>query len=100
MTQVIRLVAAMDQNGGVGFQNKLPWPHQAQDMQNFRRITYGTPIIMGRETFDSLPGVLKNRPHYVLTYKARAPEVVNGVPVVFSSILSRKCSTGFNMNPC
>lgn len=63
---MIILVAAMNQHHVIGYQNKLPW-HCKEDLQHFKKITDGKHIVMGRKTFESLPKMLPNRHHIVLT---------------------------------
>jgi dihydrofolate reductase len=60
------LVLARADNGVIGRDGKLPW-HIPADLKHFKAVTSGTPMIMGRRTFDSLPGLLPGRRHIVLT---------------------------------
>ena len=63
----IELIWAQDQNGGIGKNGRLPW-HISEDLQNFKKITSGDPIVMGRKTWDSLPfKPLPNRRNIVLS---------------------------------
>ena len=62
----ILLVVARADNGIIGKDGKLPW-HLPADLRHFKRVTMGTAMIMGRRTFDSLPGLLPGRRHIVLT---------------------------------
>ena len=63
----IELIWAQDQNGGIGKDGKLPW-YISEDLQNFKKITSGSPIVMGRKTWDSLPfKPLPNRRNIVLS---------------------------------
>jgi dihydrofolate reductase len=62
----IVLVVARARNGVIGKDGKLPWYIPA-DLKHFKRVTSGAPMIMGRRTFDSLPGLLPGRRHIVLT---------------------------------
>jgi dihydrofolate reductase len=41
--------------------------HLPADLRRFKQLTMGAPMIMGRKTFDSLPGLLPDRRHIVLT---------------------------------
>ncbi len=66
VTPQIVLVVARAENGVIGKDGKLPW-HLPADLKHFKRVTMGTPMIMGRKTFDSLPGLLPGRRHIVLT---------------------------------
>jgi dihydrofolate reductase len=51
----MKLILACDPNGGIGYQNKLPWTNIQGDLPRFKRLTEGHPVIMGRNTWDSLP---------------------------------------------
>ncbi len=62
----IVLIVARASNGIIGNAGKLPW-HLPADLRHFKRLTSGKPMIMGRKTFDSLPGLLPDRRHIVLT---------------------------------
>ena len=62
----IVLVVARAANGVIGRDGKLPW-HLPADLKHFKAATMGTPMIMGRRTFESLPGLLPGRRHIVLT---------------------------------
>ena len=54
----IALVAAVARNGVIGRHNTLPW-HLPEDLQRFKALTMGHPVIMGRKTFDSIVAMLK-----------------------------------------
>ena len=60
------LIAAAADNNALGKNNQMLW-HLPNDFKHFKSLTSGHPIIMGRKTFESLPGILPNRPHYVIT---------------------------------
>lgn len=62
----IVLVLARADNGVIGRDGDLPWRLPA-DLRHFKALTLGHPMIMGRKTFDSLPGLLPGRRHVVLT---------------------------------
>ncbi len=62
----IILVIARAANGIIGRDGGMPW-HIPADLRHFKQITKGRPMIMGRKTFDSLPGLLEGRRHIVLT---------------------------------
>jgi dihydrofolate reductase len=67
MAREIVLVVARARNGVIGKDGTLPW-HIPADLKHFKRVTTGTPMIMGRRTFESLPGLLPGRRHIVLTH--------------------------------
>ncbi|MDQ4087976.1 MAG: dihydrofolate reductase [Pseudomonadota bacterium] len=62
----ITIVVARALNGVIGRDGKLPW-HIPADLKRFKTLTMGTAMVMGRRTFDSLPGLLPGRRHIVLT---------------------------------
>lgn len=62
----IILILARADNGIIGSQGRLPW-HIPEDLRRFKQLTKDRPMIMGRRTFDSLPGLLPGRRHIVLT---------------------------------
>jgi len=78
----ISLIAAMANNRAIGIENRLPWRLPA-DLQHFKRLTLGKPIVMGRRTWESLPGLLPQRTHIVVTqdptYIAEGARVVHGI---------------------
>lgn len=62
----VSLIAALAENRVIGRDNRLPWRLPA-DLRRFKRLTLGKPILMGRKTWESLPGLLPERRHIVLT---------------------------------
>ncbi|AMO71076.1 dihydrofolate reductase [Sphingorhabdus sp. M41] len=63
--EIIFFLAIAD-NGVIGDGDTIPW-HLPEDQRRFKQMTMGKPMIMGRKTFDSLPGMLPGRRHIVLT---------------------------------
>lgn len=78
----LSLISAMSDNGVIGRNNGLPWRLPA-DLTHFKRLTMGKPIIMGRRTWESLPGLLPHRTHIVLTrdhdYRAEGAQLVHSL---------------------
>jgi dihydrofolate reductase len=78
----ITLIVARATNGVIGRNGTLPW-HIPADLKRFKKLTMGSAMIMGRRTFDSLPGILPGRRHIVLTrdrgWSAKGAEVVHSV---------------------
>jgi len=70
MASPIVIVVARAKNGTIGKDNSLPW-HIPADLRHFKALTMGSAMVMGRRTFDSLPGLLPGRRHIVMT---RDPE--------------------------
>ena len=65
----IILILARADNGVIGVDGRLPW-RLPDDLRRFKQLTMGRPMIMGRRTFDSLPGLLGGRRHIVLSRDA------------------------------
>jgi dihydrofolate reductase len=74
----ITIVLARAINGVIGKDNDLPW-HIPGDLRRFKALTMGSAMIMGRKTFDSLPGILPGRQHIVMTRES--DWTVDGVDV-------------------
>lgn len=64
------MIVARARNGVIGVGGQLPW-HIPADLRHFKTLTQDAPMIMGRKTFESLPGLLPGRRHIVLT---RSPD--------------------------
>lgn len=60
------LIVAIAEENVIGKDNKLIW-HLSEDLKRFKSITSGHTMLMGRKTFESLPGVLPNRKHVIIT---------------------------------
>ena len=65
----VSLIAAMAQNRVIGRDNQLPWRLPA-DLQHFKKITMGKPIVMGRKTWQSIGRPLPGRTNIVITRDA------------------------------
>jgi dihydrofolate reductase len=61
------IIVALSQNHVIGNQGNLPW-HMPNDLKYFKQLTMGHHVIMGRKTFESLPGPLPGRSLIVLTH--------------------------------
>jgi dihydrofolate reductase len=81
MSEIV-LIAALAKNRVIGIDNRLPW-HLPDDLQHFKRLTMGHSIVMGRKTWESLPGVLPDRRHIVITrdagYQAEKADIVHSI---------------------
>ena len=71
----------MSDNYVIGLKNKLPW-HISADLKNFKNITLGNPVIMGRKTYDSIGKPLKDRDNIVISRDNSLK--ISGVEVVDS----------------
>lgn len=78
----IFLVVAVAANGVIGAGGTMPW-HLPADFRRVKSLTMGKPLVMGRKTFESLPGLLPGRRHIVITrdpeWQAEGAEVVHSL---------------------
>ena len=79
---IISIIVAIDEQGLIGKDNDLPWKLSA-DLQYFRRITMGKPLIMGRHTHESIGRPLPGRKNIIISrdpaYKAEGCIVVGSI---------------------
>ena len=78
----VSIIVAVAKNKAIGKDNQLLW-RLSEDLKNFKRITSGHAVIMGRKTFDSLGKPLPNRRNVVITrqkdLKIEVVEIVNSL---------------------
>ena len=82
---MINAIFAVDEAGNLGFKNGLPWPHQAMDMAHFKGMTEGKTVVMGRNTWDSLPQSVRplpNRKNIIVTTKPNDFYTVEGIETI------------------
>lgn len=78
------LIAAVGKNRELGLEGDMPWKRGLkEDLGFFRKTTAGHPMVMGRRTFESLPGLLSGRKHLVITSH---PEQLPGSVTGYESI--------------
>lgn len=90
--QKLTLVVAIAKNRIIGRDNQLPW-HLPEDLQHFKAVTLGHPVIMGRKTWESLPPrfrPLPGRRNIVVTrqsdYVAEGAEIVGSIPAALERV--------------
>ena len=87
----ITLIVAVADNGVIGQGNAIPWRLKS-DMQRFKALTMGKPIVMGRKTFESLRRPLPGRTNIVIT---RNPDYqAPGAVVTTSFAAAREVALG------
>ncbi|MFO6453170.1 MULTISPECIES: dihydrofolate reductase [unclassified Aeromicrobium] len=65
----VTVAVAVGENGVIGFEGGMPWPRTG-DMRQFKELTWGHPIVMGRATYESIGRPLPGRTSIVLTRRA------------------------------
>lgn len=68
----LALIAALDRNRAIGWQNRLPWS-LPDDLKRFKSLTLGHTLLMGRKTAESLGRALPGRTNLVLSRSQFAP---------------------------
>lgn len=83
---IVSLIVAIDEDNGIGKDNKLPW-HLPADLKHFKTLTTGRTIVMGRKTFDSIGKPLPNRRNVIISRQkdlaAEGAEVVQSLREAF-----------------
>jgi dihydrofolate reductase len=85
---IISIIAAMDENRAIGRENRMPW-YLPKDLDRFRALTLGHPVIIGRRTYESLGRPLPGRTNIVITrereYQAKGCVVVHDLEAAFAA---------------
>ncbi|HEY3720781.1 MAG TPA: dihydrofolate reductase [Roseiarcus sp.] len=63
---IVSLIAAVARNGAIGAGNAIPW-RLSSDLQRFKRLTMGKPLIMGRKTYQAIGRTLAGRETIIVT---------------------------------
>jgi len=66
MKKTITLIVAMGRNRAIGLEGRLPW-HLPAELQQFKRLTMGKPIVMGRKTWEAIGRPLPGRQNIIVT---------------------------------
>jgi dihydrofolate reductase len=78
----ISLIVAMASNRAIGLNNQMPW-HLSADLKKFKKITMGSPILMGRKTYESIGRPLPGRTNIIIS---RNPSYSQPGCLVFNDI--------------
>lgn len=84
----ISLIVAMATNRAIGLNNKMPW-HLSADLKKFKQITMGSPILMGRKTYESIGRPLPGRTNIIISrnsaYKQSGCVVFNSIKIAIDA---------------
>lgn len=81
---MLSIIVATANDNVIGKDNKLIW-HLPNDLKYFKALTTGKTIIMGRKTFESLPMILPNRKHVVITRDKNYKVDDDRVEIIYSA---------------
>ena len=87
----ISMIVAMAHKRVIGLDNKMPW-HLPADLQYFKKVTLGKPVIMGRKTYDSIGRPLPGRLNIVVSRDTTLK--IDGVTCVTSTEEAIKAAQG------
>ena len=87
------IIVACDKNRAIGKDGDLPW-RQSSDLQRFKQRTLGRTIVMGRKTWQSLPGALPGRRNIVISHNSREDIEVFSVEQVLALDEEEICIIG------
>jgi dihydrofolate reductase len=83
----VSVIAALAKNHVIGIENRLPW-RLPEDLAHFKALTLGSPILMGRKTFESLGRPLPGRANIVITrnrgYRPDGCLVADSIPTALA----------------
>lgn len=82
---IVSLVVAMGPKREIGYNNKLLW-HIPEDLKNFKKLTTGKIVVMGRKTFESIGKPLPNRLNIVVTRDEKL--AIPGVDVITDPMMA------------
>ena len=86
----IKAILACDADWGIGKDGDLPWPHNPADLKWFKQSTLNHTVVMGKETWDSLPvKPLPNRVNVVVS----SSDILAKVDVLSITDLRRRLSS-------
>src|SRR4051812_47050449 len=95
---IISMIVAMDENNGIGIDNKLPW-RLPEDVAFFKRTTSGHTVLMGRKTYESIGRPLPKRRNVIMTrdrnFSAAGCETVHSVEEVLERFRSEPAGEMF-----
>jgi len=88
-------IVAIDRNLAIGKGGKLPW-HYSADMRFFKETTIGNAVVMGRRTWSTLKGPLRDRQNFILTANGNVTNtddivVVNDIDAVLDRAKDLDC---------
>ncbi|MDP5120185.1 MAG: dihydrofolate reductase [Spirosomaceae bacterium] len=93
---IISLIAALDNNRGIGFERKLPWPEPIPaDWENLFEVTAGKKMIMGRKSYDDPHRISSPSGNYVITSQKNYEveenfEIVNSIEEALEKCADQK----------
>lgn len=77
----MKMIFASTPEGGIGFENALPWPRISKDMEYFKQVTMGGTIIYGRKTFESFGSKpLPGRMNVIISKTLKSEDVIKDLP--------------------
>lgn len=89
----LSIIAAMDQNRLIAANNEIPWKLPA-DLKNFKLKTMGSPVIMGRKTYESIGAPLTGRKNIIMTknknYTAKGCQIVHSIEEILEKFSAQK----------
>ena len=95
---IVSLIVAMDEEGGIGKDSRLPW-HLRDDLRRFKRLTMGHHLIIGRKTYESIGRPLPGRTNLILTrnphYNPEGCLVAHSLPQALDMAEARDESEAF-----
>jgi len=89
---MMNAILACDGQGGIAKNGVMPWPHNAEDLKHFKKLTTDAMVVMGRKTWEAadMPSPLPNRTNIVVT---RNPDYQLNDAIVLSDNISSRLTS-------
>lgn len=85
----ISIIAATSTNNVIGIDNKLPWS-LSKELENFYRLIYQKPVVMGHNTYRSIGKPIKDSKNYILSHNSSLQipdcEIINSIDVILKLV--------------
>jgi dihydrofolate reductase len=91
---MIGMIVAVSREGAIGLHGKIPWRHPA-DLKRFKRLTTGTTVIMGRNTYESIGKPLANRRNIVITSQPLVTPGIDTFPSIETALATTEGDVWF-----
>ncbi len=86
---MMSIIVAMDKNRVIGKNNRIPW-HISEEVKNFKKLTTGNTVIMGRKTFESIGKPLPKRNNIVISSSMQQTQGIDVCKTIEEGIMKAK----------
>lgn len=73
---MLKIIVAINNKAVIGLKDVMPW-HLPEDLKHFKETTLNQKVVMGRITYENLPGKLENRDMYIVSRRLKGAKIIN-----------------------